>query len=304
MTTLIITRGLPASGKTTWAKAWVREEPNRARTSRDDLREMLFAQSGLLSREKEDRVTILQKDTVKWCLKNGVNVVVDNTNLRLRYVREWRRLAAAHGADFQVMDFEIHPDEAIQRDLERARWGGRYVGADVIRTMAQKFLRDGKLPPIPDEEEETSVPEQYAPDRSKPKAIIVDIDGTLALMDGRSPYDLSLVHTDKVNEPVREAVRHARAAGMTIIFCSGREDSSWNETCLWLLQNADGTDRDRIFMRTAGDVRKDAIVKRELFDKRIRHNYNVQYVLDDRQQVVDMWRELGLTCFQVAPGDF
>jgi hypothetical protein len=57
-------------------------------------------------------------------------------------------------------------------------------------------------------------------------------------------------------------------------------------------------------MRPAGDMRKDAIVKRELFDRHVRDRYDVTCILDDRSQVVDMWRSLGLTCLQVAPGEF
>lgn len=57
-------------------------------------------------------------------------------------------------------------------------------------------------------------------------------------------------------------------------------------------------------MRPAGDSRKDAIVKREIFDQEIRDRWRVIGVFDDRQQVVRMWRALGLTVFQVAEGDF
>jgi hypothetical protein len=58
-------------------------------------------------------------------------------------------------------------------------------------------------------------------------------------------------------------------------------------------------------MRKTGDRRADNIVKRELFEARVRNKYNIDFVLDDRNQVVDMWRnELKLTCLQVAEGDF
>ena len=57
-------------------------------------------------------------------------------------------------------------------------------------------------------------------------------------------------------------------------------------------------------MRPAGDRRRDSIVKAELFDRKVRDEYRVLVVLDDRKQVVDMWRSLGLTCLQVAEGDF
>jgi hypothetical protein len=57
-------------------------------------------------------------------------------------------------------------------------------------------------------------------------------------------------------------------------------------------------------MRKEGDVRKDAIVKGEIYEKNINGKYNVLFVLDDRNQMVEMWRGLGLTCLQVADGDF
>lgn len=59
-----------------------------------------------------------------------------------------------------------------------------------------------------------------------------------------------------------------------------------------------------LHMRPAGDRRRDSIVKAELFDRHVRDQYRVLVVLDDRKQVVEMWRSLGLTCLQVAEGDF
>lgn len=59
-----------------------------------------------------------------------------------------------------------------------------------------------------------------------------------------------------------------------------------------------------LLMRPEGDIRKDSIVKREIFENYIRDYYNIQFVLDDRNQVVEMWRSLGLKCLQVAEGDF
>jgi hypothetical protein len=57
-------------------------------------------------------------------------------------------------------------------------------------------------------------------------------------------------------------------------------------------------------MHAAADMRKDSVVKQELFERFVRDKYNISFILDDRQQVVDMWRGLGLTVFQVAEGDF
>ena len=57
-------------------------------------------------------------------------------------------------------------------------------------------------------------------------------------------------------------------------------------------------------MRKTGDNRKDCIVKRELFDAHIKDKYYIDFILDDRNQVVNMWRELGFTVMQVADGNF
>lgn len=61
---------------------------------------------------------------------------------------------------------------------------------------------------------------------------------------------------------------------------------------------------DELYMRTPGDMRKDFVIKKELYDAKIKNKYNVQFVLDDRNQIVDMWRGLGMTCLQVDYGNF
>jgi hypothetical protein len=83
---------------------------------------------------------------------------------------------------------------------------------------------------------------------------------------------------------------------------SGRSDEYRTVTGRWLIDNA--LPVDGLYMRAAGDHRKDSVVKHELFDKHIRSTYNVLGVFDDRNQVVEMWRAIGLTVFQVADGNF
>jgi hypothetical protein len=63
-------------------------------------------------------------------------------------------------------------------------------------------------------------------------------------------------------------------------------------------------DQALLFMRKNGDYRKDAIIKKEIFDNNIRGKFNIDFALDDRNQCCEMWRSLGLTCLQVANGDF
>lgn len=129
--------------------------------------------------------------------------------------------------------------------------------------------------------------------------ILCDIDGTLAHHSERSPYDWKRVGEDTVDDVVADILEKYPH----VVLISGRDGSCEAETVQWLGEN--NINYDLLIMRTPGDNRKDSIVKRELYDKFIKGTYQVLFVLDDRQQVVDMWRnELGLKCLQVAEGNF
>jgi predicted kinase len=301
---LVITRGLPASGKTTWARAWVAEDPWRLRVNRDDLRMMTTGRPVLTGR-LEDALTLAQHAAAEALLRAGYDVVVDDTNLRLRHARAWADLAARAGAWFEVRDFTDVPLEVcLARDAARAAAGGPAVGEAVIRDLYARFLAHGPLPAVPRTAPlvEAAVPGTYVPDPDLPPAWIVDVDGTLALMAHRSPYAWHRVGEDAPNPPVVELVRALRAAGNAIVVVSGRDGVARAATLAWLDRHE--IPHDVLLLRARGDTRRDSVVKREIFDRNLRHVWQVRGVLDDRDQVVRMWRDLGLTCAQVAPGDF
>ncbi|WP_305789533.1 AAA family ATPase [Symbioplanes lichenis] len=298
MTRLLITRGLPASGKTTFAR---KLQPQVVRVNRDDLRRMLHGQR-LYTQHAEAQVTHAQRAAVEALLRARSDVIVDDTNLRAKTVREWAELAARFHAQFEVHDFtDVPVDECVRRDA--ARDAGDQVGEGVIRRMHDRYLAGKRLPlPIP-YVDPGGPGHVYEPDLSLPPVVLVDIDGTVALMGARSPFDWSRVGEDSPNPAVIAAVRAMHAAGHAIVFCSGRDEVCRTETEAWLDLYVD-VPYEGLFMRPAGDSRKDAIVKREIFDTEIRDRWRVVGVFDDRQQVVRMWRALGLTVFQVAEGDF
>jgi len=298
MTRLLITRGLPASGKTTFAH---KLQPRVVRVNRDDLRRMLH-NDRLYAQWSEGQVTRAQRAMVEALLRAHADVIVDDTNLRAKTVREWAELAARLGATFEVHDFTDVPlAECIRRDTERPE--SEQVGEAAIRKMYDRYLAGRNLPlPIPYLAPGELVA-AYQPDPDLPAAVLVDIDGTVALMADRSPYDWSRVGSDAPNPAVIAAVRAMHAAGHAIVFCSGRDEVCRPETEAWL-ELFVGVPHEALFMRPLDDSRKDAIVKREIFDTRIRDRWRVIGVFDDRQQVVRMWRALGLTVFQVAEGDF
>ena len=295
---MIVTRGLPASGKTTFACEWVAEDrTSRFRVNRDDLRAMLS--DGYVDGPTEHTVSKVRDAIVKTLLERGRSVISDDTNLRARVVRDLRSIARKTGAEFEVVDLsEVDPEVCIERDLAR----DRTVGEDVIRDMHMRFINGKPHPmPIPDDppDAETST---YVPDPDLPSAVLVDVDGTVALMSGRSPYDETRVHEDRPNLPVIRAVQALDMFGYELVFMSARTAACREATDVWLRKHVG--DFAELHMRAEGDMRKDAVVKAELFDAHIRDRWNVVGVFDDRRQVVDMWRSMGLTVFHVADGDF
>lgn len=137
------------------------------------------------------------------------------------------------------------------------------------------------------------------------QSILVDIDGTLALRVGeyaRGPFEWHRVGEDLPNTPVIEVVRRLARSGLAVVYLSGRSDECRRGTLAWLDEHV-GV-RGDLHMRRQGDFRSDDTVKRELYRKHVRDRTDVLCVLDDRDKVVRMWRELGLTVLQVAEGDF
>lgn len=298
---LVLTRGLPASGKSTYAKSVVELNPNWVRLERDLLRDQLFNTRELIP-SHENVITQVQFAMAEAAIKAGQSVIVSDMNLRASYVRDWAKLAAKYNIDFEQINFgNVSVDECVARDKVR----DNAVGEEVIRSIAKRFLVKGRIPSVDVTKELSSgwTVDPVEVNSELPSAIIVDIDGTLATMNGRSPYEWHRVGEDSPVEAVINAVESAYAAGHEVIFMSGRDASCRDQTINWLLTNLPSVN-GALFMRPEGDNRKDDLVKYELFNENVRGKFNVKYVLDDRDQVVKMWRALGLSCFQVNYGAF
>ena len=147
------------------------------------------------------------------------------------------------------------------------------------------------------------------------KIVIFDLDGTVALIDKRRDistkdngkidwdkfFDPGLIDLDLPNQPVIDVANVLNKQGFEIWILSGRSDVTWQATLDWLDRyNVTFT---QLIMRPQEDL--------FLPDNKLKQKWldwigvdNVAMVFDDRNQVVDMWRQNGLTCFQVAKGDF
>lgn len=318
--TLTLTRGLPASGKSTWAQNMLSAYYSEVvRLERDLLRDQLYGSLGRVYvkpshwemsddefakfvRNRENTVSAVQDSMAKAAIAAGKSVIISDMNLRAQYVRQWAKKAAEWGVEFQTVKFDdVTLNELIARDVNR----NNSVGESVIRQLWQQFTKNGRIVDVDTSREfaDAQVVEPYVSNQNKPKAILVDIDGTLATMSGRSPYEWMRVGEDSPVQAVIEAVMAACMFQREVIVMSGRDESCRAITEEWLTEHL-GVAWSKLYMRPEGDNRKDNIIKYELFNKYVRNDYNVSYVLDDRDQVVEMWRKLGLACFQVNYGNF
>lgn len=133
-------------------------------------------------------------------------------------------------------------------------------------------------------------------------AIICDLDGTLAWLNGRSPFAYQQCNTDLLNEAVFKILQQFWDTHKIFII-TGRSEICRTETEEWLKRH--GVKYHQLFMKPQGqERRKDVETKREIFEAHLRNRYNVDFALDDRNRVVEMWRQLGIICLQVADGNF
>jgi predicted kinase len=279
--------GLPASGKTTYARKLV--DKGWVRVNKDDMRAMLH--NSKFSKPNEAFVLKLRDDVIVRALTQGQNVVVDDTNLDAKHVIQFQNLANTFEADFDYKFFDVSVQECIRRNALREK----PVPEKVIYTMYERYLKEP--------------PAVIAYDDNKEEAIIVDIDGTLAhIADGRSPYDASRAMNDSLDDAVSVVTAMMYNHGYKVIILTGRNEEHREVTEKWL--EANNVEYDELYTRLNSDVDEkgkqleDSIVKERLFRTHVEPRFNVKFVLDDRNRVVQKWRSLGLKCFQVADGNF
>ncbi len=141
-----------------------------------------------------------------------------------------------------------------------------------------------------------------------PTAIGVDCDHTLCLHDYRIPFEYYKCLDDKLNIPIVQLVKDLSKT-YKIIIITGRENIKYSKekyqfssvlkyTEEWLKRNK--IPYDEIFIKDEGDHRPDYIVKAEMYNNKIKNKYNILFMIDDRNQVVNQWRKMGLCCLDVA----
>lgn len=280
---IIFLKGLPASGKTTFAKELVEKDPVLyVRLNKDDMRNMLH--DGKWSGGREKIIIHAERELAELFLKDGKIVIIDDTNLHDKHKEFFIQLAKNYNADFEERFFDTPLEECIERDKKREK----RVGEKVIRDMYNRHLYK---------------PAEFVQkDPALDSAVVIDVDGTLAERVDRSPYDWGSISNDTPRHAVAELMNLLYINGKTIIVVTGRDGICAEATRKWLTDNK--LLFHELYTRAEGDKRPDEIVKQEIYENHIKGRYNIDFILDDREKVVHMWRSLGLNCFQVADGNF
>ena len=317
---ILVLMGLPASGKSTLALQWVARDPaNRMRVNYDEMRETLYGPGWKFNRAQEASMKAEAfRQAKSWIDANPYehSVVVDNLNLTEGARKPWLDLARSLNVPVDVHEMDTNMNDCVRQD----RYRQKRVGEAVINRWA---LRTGWIDWT-----------DY-----KNKFMVVDVDGTLANTDHRQqfvrpPEDwhdcpepilqhgvCSACHKlnpkhykwkkdwlgffkgvadDKPITPIMDIVTEL-ALNYHLIIVSGRPlDLCGKQTEDWLRKWK--VPYEFLFMRDGGDSRADTIVKQEILEYLPKDR--IAFVLDDRDSVVKMWRDNGLTCLQVAPGDF
>jgi len=304
---LIILVGISGSGKSTWSqKEWKSNPTKTVIVNRDKIRELLFGFTeaqmvNYYQREDlnklENQVTKYQDELISFSLRNGKKVIVDNTHLKQSYLNEY----AKYDYPKKFILFNTPNHVALERDKNR----NRRVGASIIEKQLKQLnsllgkdfsFGEGIFEVDFDLKSENKTIVQCT---MLPKAIICDIDGCLAQMTDRNPYDWNRVYEDKVQEHIKNIVNFHFENGYEVFIFTGRDGSCYGLTKEWLEDN--GVKFHHLYSRKEKDQRKDSVIKEELFREHVMNKYYVELVIDDRMQVIRMWNDLGLTVLSNNP---
>lgn len=309
MPVLTLTVGLPGCGKTTWANEQVRTAKSKTvNVNLDDVRQTMAGthQNYKFRKDNEEYVQSVQCSSAEYAVRNKWNIVVSDTNLNPAVREKWKQFAKQNGYTYKEHNFfdEFKKGKFFEHEYfavkgfvkqckDRNLLRDKSVPESVIDSMAEKYLYTFEK--VLNTKEVLASTEEY---------IIVDVDGTLAHMHNRGPYDETKVRDDHPDqEVILSVLAEKNYLGRKVIVFSGRKEATMEDTKAWFGDH--NVPYDFMFMRSTDDNRSDDIVKYELYMQHVYGKLNVVKVYDDRDQVVKMWRELvGVKVYQVEPGNF
>ncbi len=141
MNKIILTKGIQGSGKTTWAKAWVAEDPeHRIRINNDDITSMWgqpFGTPGLY-----DRLTYIRKAMLLRAMRENLDIVLDNMNLSNRAINEVNLLIIDKDYNNYTVEYKDFTDVPLEECIERDSKRENPIGADIITAKYNKYIKN------------------------------------------------------------------------------------------------------------------------------------------------------------------
>lgn len=294
---LIICRGIPGSGKSTWAHAWVAESPEtRVRLNNDDIRRMF---GPYWVPKRENLVHAVKYHSALNIMAMGYDIVVDNMNLNPEEIEFWNDVVKGFnniqdGFEYVIEFkefFNVSLEECLRRDAAREN----PVGEKAIREIWKRYKHF-----IQTSEVEKYVNNLRLWDSGKPMCVVIDMDSTVCFNTSKRPWfgdgSTEAMIDDVPNYGVVELIK---AQEYPVVVCTGRNKDQHNVTKEWLANQ--GINPIAYYMRENGDYRKGVEVKTELMNQ-ILDKYNVLVVFEDCEPIVKMFRDMGLTVLQPNKG--
>lgn len=303
---ILLLIGPTCSGKTTFAEKYCRE--NKAYyVSRDAERESLFVDYRMGSLKEENLITNLIKYKVGLFLQSG-DVVLDNTHLRSEYIQNVINDFPNTNIEFLVFGKDLEKSQLIKRNQTRFFDTGKLIGEGVLNKQI-KLLSELEIPENINRggvKYDPRISNKYnREDQTKlPNCFIFDLDGCIAWMNGRSAYDGGACSTDLPDPVLTELMRLLSTAGAQIFIFSGRNsDKGGREATEKWLEDYD-IPYDELVMRKEGDLRSDVKVKNDMFNEHIEGKYYPAACFDDRDCMVEYYRNKGIQTYQCYYGNF
>lgn len=356
MKRVLILRGISGSGKSTFAQKLVPE--GYYIVSRDQIRLDLLGEDGLAKYFEqgmdpflEDYITKLEEREVAGHLIKKHKLVIDNTNIKRVYVQSLVNLFYETNTpvdDVELIEFDIDLEEARKRCNQRDKkpisdevlnrqyqgfFNDRFslenfkLSAGLVGWIPKKISKHGKIMDDYYEPRRWFIPDfdtlKYIPDETKPKAVIVDLDGTTAhrviLKDPkirmRSYYSYKDVYKDEP-DPLTKAIVHGLLeVGIEPVFLSGRkshdtedgEEIDVRKLTINYIERKLGIMSPTLYMRDPvkdvdfkGNDLKDDIVKHRILHEEVAPEWCVIGALDDRARVSAVWEDVGIKCINCS----
>lgn len=296
---LILCRGIQGSGKSTFAKAWVAEDPeHRIRINNDDIRNML---GPYWITNREPLVSEIKRNIVTNAMSRGYDIVIDNMNLNPKEIKLWEDIVKQNNNDtvisiytyeIEFKDFFISLEECIRRDAMRPN----PIGEKVIRETWKRYKHFIQTTEV---ERHVNNMKRFT---GKPKCVVIDMDSTVCFNVTKRPWygegAAEGMINDIPNTGVCDLIRTLQF-DYSIVVATGRDTSQADVTKDWLAKQ--GINADEFYFRTHGDFRKGVEVKKEEIEA-ILEKYDIVAIFEDCEPIVQMYREMGLTVLQPNKG--